>query len=387
MAELPLLIFPQPKQVSPPKGNRFFPQPLPIPEHSVQIWRLTPQMKRVEVDFAGFSARFKSTMQGEPEMVLVLELAKRIDSLQIAVEKAGLNWLGEWDIEIDGDEYFPARDSDKSTKPQRDGRLFISMVNQSDMQKLLRLWKHWESRPQVWNRGLTPWRDIFACLKNIRHWGHQETLDETGMREYFQGFLDNTMLDFQIECFYHRNANRRAQVAKEITGFVQQAEGKLLSEFIDMQEIAFHAVKVSMPAKRINELIEDSERTRQSDMHLFISPSVMYFRQIGQSIATAQDEIAESDTFPPSKPKHPAVAAILDGVPSLQHEALQDQLDFDDPFDLAKEYRPGERNHGTAIASLIIHGDRSGNQPAITSRLHHVAVMQPDPQAHLVEKK
>ncbi|MDE0158523.1 MAG: S8 family peptidase [Candidatus Dadabacteria bacterium] len=72
----------------------------------------------------------------------------------------------------------------------------------------------------------------------------------------------------------------------------------------------------------------------------------------------------------------------------MKHKALEDRIDFDDPFDLASEYQPGERRHGTAMASLVIHGDRSDNTAEpIRSKVHHVAIIQPDPDARRVGEK
>ncbi|MDA3897595.1 MAG: S8 family peptidase, partial [Desulfobacteraceae bacterium] len=78
----------------------------------------------------------------------------------------------------------------------------------------------------------------------------------------------------------------------------------------------------------------------------------------------------------------PPVAAILDGAPNLLHEALKDRLLFDDPDNLAAEYQPGEKRHGTAMASLVVHGEMvDGKSVPLTRKVYHLAIMQPDPQA------
>ena len=66
-------------------------------------------MDRVREEFSRFKGLVDATMTGgEPESVLVLELADRVNDLARAVEAVGLEWLGEWDIEIDADDDFPA---------------------------------------------------------------------------------------------------------------------------------------------------------------------------------------------------------------------------------------------------------------------------------------
>ena len=306
-------------------------------------------------------------------MVLVLELANRIDNLARAVNAAGLEWLGEWDIEIESDDDFPAQ----GKKTTRDGRLFVSMVNQQSMNKLLSLWRQWCKNQQL-PYGKTKWRDIFTCLKNIRRWGMSETLIETGMKEYFENFVEGKAVSFQIESFYYRNSDKRREVEDSIKTFLDQEGGETISDFIDIPDIAFHAVKARMPIERVKELLETLEEQTEC-LYLFTYPNIMYFRRTGQSITSTVEGDGEETQYPQTEAKQPPIAAILDGVPNLQHKALENRVDLDDPFDLAKEYQPGERKHGTEMASLVIHGDRSDDKAEpIHSKVHHVAVMQVD---------
>lgn len=335
-------------------------------------------MEEVQSEFEKFKGLIDATlMESEPELVLVLELANKVDDLTRAVNVAGLEWLGEWDIDIEADEDFPAQGG----KTMRNGRLFVSMANQQGMNELLALWSQWEKKQEL-AHGKTKWRDIFACLKKIRPWGIEETLVGTGMKDYFENLSDEEIADFQIECFYRQNEAKRRDVEGRIRHWVSAASGELISGFIDMGEIAFHAVKARMPAKNVKSLLGNSDNPKSPN--LFIFPSVMYFRQTGQSITTTVEDGGGETQYPQTSVEHPPVAAILDGAPNLQHKALHNRVNFDDPFDLAQEYQLGERRHGTAMASLIIHGDQSSSDEEpklIRSKIHHVAVMQPDANA------
>ncbi len=379
---LPLLIFPQFKALVPPARIGFPASTPEIPAHRRQVERLGSQMQSIDSEFQRFKGTIDSTMMiGEPEFVLVLELANRVDDLQRAVNAAGLEWLGEWGVDLEADEDFPAL----GKKTARDGRLFVSMVNQQGITELLSLWDRWRQGQQL-PRGKTKWRDIFACLKNIRRWGMQETLIETDMKKYFEDFSDDDEdVSFQIECFYHNNQEKRRTIERDIRTFLERAGGETISDFIDMTDIAFHAVKARMSAAKIKALLNSAKE----QIHLFIYPNVMFFRQTGQSmIANVEGDGEEAEYPPQTAAEQPPAAAILDGVPNLRHRALKNRVDFDDPFDLADKYQPGERLHGTAIASLIIHGDRADETtPPIRSQIHHVAVMQADEQARKVGEK
>ena len=382
-AKLPLLIFPEPIFISPPKGRGYVPHALPVPGRSRQAERLEPQIDQVREEFLRFKGLVDATMTGgEPESVLVLELADKVDGLVRAVEAAGLEWLGEWDIDIDPDDDFPAQ----GRKATRDGRLFVSMVNEEGMRELLSLWEKWK-REKPLGRRKTKWRDIFACLKNIRRWGMQETLVETEIKDYIEDLTDGDMASIQIECFYRRNRNKRRAIENRIQALLKEAGGETVSDFIHMPEIAFHAVKARIPANKAKQLLNETHDAA-GELHLLIYPSIMYFRHTGQSMTAAIEGDGEEAEYPETEPSGLPVAAILDGVPNLKHKALENHVDFDDPFDLASEYQPGERRHGTAMASLVIHGDRSDNAAEpIRSKVHHVAIIQPDPAARAVGEK
>ena len=382
-AKLPLLIFPRPVSISPPKGKPYPPGTSPVPGRFRQAERLDPQMDRVREEFSRFKGLVDATMTGgEPESVLVLELADRVDDLVRAVEAAGLEWLGEWDIEIDPDDDFPA----EGRKATRDGRLFVSMVNEEGMRELLSLWDKWK-KGKMLPRRKTKWRDIFSCLKNIRRWGMQETLVETKIRSYIEDLTDGDMASIQIECFYRRNRNKRRVIEDRIKALLKEAGGETVSDFIHVPEIAFHAVKARIPANKAKQLLNETHDAA-GELHLLIYPSIMYFRHTGQSMTAAIEGDGEEAEYPETEPSELPVVAILDGVPNLKHKALENHVDFDDPFDLASEYQPGERRHGTAMASLVIHGDRSDNAAEpIRSKVYHVAIIQPDPNARSVGKK
>lgn len=378
MAEVyPLLIFPQPRSIEPPKGQGFPPTPLQLPSHSRQIDRVEPLISSIEYEFQRFRGRVESSMSGlEPEMVLVIELADRIDDLARAVNAIGLEWLAEWDTLLEEDEDFPA----SSSRSTRKGRLFVSLVNQGSLNELLSLWSKWK-RGIVLPHRKRKWRDIFKCLRDIRRWGIQETLIETGMKDYFAALSPDESVSFQIECFYHRSSSKRREIQEKIFSFLAQDDGELVSEFIEMPDIAFHAVKARMPVKNISRILDESDNLEEH-LSLFTYPHIMYFRRSGQLITkSAKGDGLDAD-YPIAEARSNPVAAVLDGVPNLRHKALDGYVNFDDPFDLADEYQPGERQHGTAMASLVIHGDRSDTTAGpLNSTLHHIAVMQVDSQS------
>ncbi|MDY6822595.1 MAG: S8 family peptidase [Chloroflexota bacterium] len=266
------------------------------------------------------------------------------------------------------------------------GKLFVSMGNQQGINELLRLWQIWErgaSLPQ----GKAKWRDVFAQALHIRRWGIEETLYETGMVDRWRDLVEPVNPDQEVHCqielFYRGRSNKRRETETAIRALLGEINGAELSAFLDMKEIAFHAVKVSLPAGQVRNLLEALDAGEDElDIQLFKFPGIMYFRPTGQSLVILDNGPGVEVEFPQGAPELPPVAAILDGAPNLQHDALRGRLSFDDPDNLLAQYQPGERKHGTAMASLVVHGalDDDGNHP-LSSQVYCLPVMQPNPGA------
>ena len=396
---LPLLIFPKPKPIELKKGRSMPQSKIHFPDHKKQIERLTPQFEEIKKAFLIYKANITDTVTGlEPEMVLVIEIAGSVAKFHQAIEKAGLEWLGEWDIEeIEPDEdfYYKTDTEIKRTEKKLSRRLFVSLFNQRGLQELLSLWKKWKKEESL-PVGKTKWRDVFKQTRQIRRWGVEETLVETGMIERWRDLTTPIQSDqsitFQIELFYRRNKEKRGQSEKAVINLLHAVNGKILSPFLDIQDIAFHAVKAELPTEKIQDLLMTLSENKISEnnlnIQLFKFPGIMYFRPTGQAITSSKNDVTGKKlNFPSGKPKYPPIAAILDGVPNLKHKALSNRIQLDDPDNLSAEYQPGERRHGTSMASLIIHGDLSSeDSKPLSSAVYHLPVMQPNSKARIFDK-
>lgn len=389
MAEhLPLLVFPKAKSIDPEKRNGFPPSKPHFPSRSSQSARLSNQFDELAQNFANYKASISGAMSGlEPEVVLVIEIAGKVEDFKQAVEAVGLEWVGEWDIdEIEPfDDFYVLDSKNKPTKKPLGGRIFLSLGNEAGLNDLLSLWETWKQGKPL-PHGKSKWADVFAQLIDIRRWGILETLRETGMIDRWQDFVDplapEQKISFQIELFYRSNSQVRKQNEKTIIFLLNSIGGSILSNFIDMPEIGFHAVKADLPAGMILQLLKSVENPNSGiDIDLFKFQGIMYFRPTGQSLVASGDEEGEPMGFPKGGGDLPPVGALLDGVPLLQHDALRDRLYFDDAFDLEPLYLPGERKHGTSMASLILHGDLNSLGEPLNRKVYCIPIMQPDPKS------
>lgn len=386
---LPLLVFPEKRILQPEKGNGFPPGKQNLPGHGAQVARIGRQIEHLEEDFARYQASLTGALAGlEPEMVLVIEIVGRLDDFRQAVEAAGLEWLGETeidDLEAE-DDGFHERDAagQPAVKPLS-GRMFLAMSNMAGLQEILALWEQWKANRSL-PHGKTKWKAVFEQLNVLRRWGIEERLVETGMIDRWQDLLEPLDLEekvrFQIELFYRKRVEKRRNNEVAIRSLLEGLGGQTLSEFLDMPQIAFHAVKAELPAHAIQSLLDQvAADGTDIDIELFKFSGIMYFRPTGQSLAVSEEGEGEPAEFPESVSDLPPVAALLDGAPLQLHEALKDRLLVDDTFGLEATYQPGERKHGTAMASLILHGDRSNPESEpLPHKLYCIPVMQPDHQ-------
>jgi Subtilase family len=70
--------------------------------------------------------------------------------------------------------------------------------------------------------------------------------------------------------------------------------------------------------------------------------------------------------------------AVLDGLPVENHAALAGRVIVDDPDGHGTKYQPGQQQHGTAMASLLVHGDLNGNGPALRHKIYVRPIFHPD---------
>ncbi len=271
------------------------------------------------------------------------------------------------------------------------GRVFLSLSTERGLTEVQKLWRMWQNN-QILPHGQTKWRDVFNQTSSVRLWGITETLIETGMLDYWRDLVSpiapENHVEFQIELFYPSSKAKRLKNQQQVRFMLSEIEGHVLGDFIDIHDIAFHAVKASIPAINVSTLIEYVDKHGNIPYKLFNFPGVMYFRPVPQGIITNTDSFHTFNDYPTNRSSEPPIAAILDGAPSIHHKALKDRIILDDPDQLSDLYLPGEKMHGTRMASLILNGDLSTVQTkALKSKLHCIPILQPDINARSFQKQ
>src|SRR5262249_25013256 len=80
----------------------------------------------------------------------------------------------------------------------------------------------------------------------------------------------------------------------------------------------------------------------------------------------------------------PPIVGLLDGMPVQNHQRLRNRLVIDDPDDFEQNYITSLREHGTEMASLILHGDLNRREPSLSRPIYVRPVLRPT--AHRTER-
>lgn len=383
MPHRPLLIFPAPKlgkrsSLKPNFGGSL----IKVPLHNVHVSKVSPLLHQLSIAFENKRVELLDSIDGaDPEMVVVIEVVGSVDDFIKAVNKVeGLEWLGEVDIEdIAPDEIFY-----NINDPQKvlSGRMYLTMTNRRALEELLSLWNQYKNNELItFPRGFAKFKDVFKCLKNIRFWGVQDRLLETGILSVWQEDLEydpQRLIRFEIELWYRKNSILRDSSTHTIRNLIQQQGGRVLSESV-VEAISYHGLLAELPASSINVIIDSPET------ELVKCENIMLFRPVGQMITDEieLDEIELGDYQEGVSSLEEPLVALLDGLPLANHNLLNGRVIIDDPDEFESDYQASERVHGTSMASLILHGDLNDNNINGMSRPIYIRpIMKPMPSSH-----
>ena len=375
--DFPLLLFPikaavdkrDPGSGGPDKNNILLPSP------QRQGERLTPKFDElanaIEAQRVSLSA---SAPAQDPEFVLVLEIIGKQDDFYKAVKNLEADWLFEFASELAQDEDFRL-DDDQATAFLR-GRMFLVGTNQRALKELLSLWRQYQTNPSVsFARGLAPLKHVFTHLRDLRRWDVQDRVDDN-IRSYWEDEVSSGQLTsrFEIEAWYFSTTAKNTSASNELARFIADAGGQILQNTL-IPEIAYHGFLVELPTTKVAEILA-------GDYPSFVlSDRVMFFRPRAQCISdgsVASEPVKE--VIATGKADLRPIVALLDGLPLANHGLLQGRLQIDDPDDWASNYAAKDRVHGTAMASLILHGELDGAPVASKRKLYVRPIMKPNDQ-------
>jgi hypothetical protein len=351
------------------------------PSRERQAERLTPRFEQLQRALEARRAKLQTEAQGiVPEEVAVLETIGTVEGFIRAVEKVpGMEWLSEIESEdIPPDDDFFALDNHGEKRPDSPlrGRLFMIFTNQEALRQMLSLWASWQARQKL-PYGLGSWKTLFERLRDVRSWGVRDRLLETGVLDDWHERVDHgqELVPCEIELWYRQALQQRRGARDRVARLIAAHGGRIVAEAV-VEEISYHALLAQLPIGAIRPLLEEAN----NDTELVQCEQVQFFRASGQMAAVLPDDERHQDQGPSGNA--PAVGrpvvALLDGLPLQAHQRLEGRLIIDDPDNFEASYPANARRHGTAMASLILHGDLAAGEAVLTEPLYVRPILRPD---------
>jgi hypothetical protein len=380
MPERPLLILPAPGEpVTRRKkhggGGRFN-----RPGRERQAKRLAPRFEQLQQALEAGRARLQTETHGlVPEVVVVLETVGTVEGFIQAVEKIpGMEWLTEIeeeDIPPDDDFFALNDDSERREKSLR-GRLFMIFTSQDALRQMLSLWAAWQAGQKL-PYGLGRFKTLFEQLRDVRPWGVEDRLLETGILDDWHERVERgqEVVPCELELWYRQAPQQRRGTRARVADLVARQGGRIVRETV-VEEISYHALLAQLPIGTVRTLLEDAA----NDTELVQCEQIQFFRASGQMAAVLPDDDRHQDEGPVglAAPAGQPVVALLDGLPLQAHRRLEGRLIVDDPDNFEAQYPADERRHGTAMASLILHGDLAAGDAALGRPLYARPILRPD---------
>ena len=374
MAERPLLKLPDPLPFTPKAGPRAIGK-VAKPTRARQGERLAPRfdrLKRAVSDPQALLELRNDPASIAPERAIVFEVAGQLKDFYEQARTLGFDYLGDFEDEIEPSEDFYDRDKPQKTIARR---IYFAMPDVQALRELLSLWERYQDG-RMMPKGRGPWRELFSLLIAVRPWGPQDRVPPETIA-FWQSALrssPDSPVRFEIELFYYENPERRANAFQQIEREVGLIGGRIVHHAV-IPEIRYDAALIDIPPDQVRMLIDHPDVTlARVDEVMFLRP-----QSVAQCPTKGEPEGADGQPTPPDAgiASRSPVAALLDGLPIQNHARLAGRLVIDDPDDLEPTYPVDRREHGTAMASLIIHGDLNRAEAPLPRPLLVLPIMEP----------
>ena len=346
--------------------------------------RLSPRFKELTDAFEAKRAELGegTPIEADPSLVIVLDLAGSVEEFYKAVNKVeGLEFLAEMagdTTDPDDDFYIQDRGKERSKKAFKHS-LYLVMSNARAVDQMVSLFGRWKKDPETkFERGLSKFKNVFSQLVDLRRWGPEDRVRETGLIERWQETLDivgdsQSSVRVEVELWYRNDRGQRQASEQEIRSIVADCGGRVVNR-AKIEEIGYHALLAELPRQQVETVVRQGPQA----IRLLAAEDVMFVSPFEPMSVKAVPSFSGSElsfpavTMTEGKPR----IALLDGVPFQNHDALAGRLSIDDPDDFESGYPLTARSHGTAMASLIIHGDLSAPENPLDRKVYVRPIMR-----------
>jgi Subtilase family len=307
-----------------------------------------------------------------PERAIVFELAGSLPDFYAQARALGLEYLGDFESDLAPDEDFY---DEKKREKTIAGRIYLAMPDVRALQELLSLWRRYAAGLKL-EYGKGAWANLFSLLVDVRPWGPEDRVPAETIA-FWQGVLAETPeapVRFEIELWFYESAERRTAAFARLQAEVEQLGGAVIHHAV-IPEIRYDALLVDILPGQVRAIIDHPDITlARVDEVMFLRPQSAAVHRKKEAPEGMDGPEADGAGLPKGEP----IAALLDGLPIQNHVRLAGRLVIDDPDDLEPQYSVDSREHGTEMASLIVHGDLNRGELPLPRPLFVMPVLRPD---------
>jgi hypothetical protein len=384
----PLLGFAAPRTgpIPPVTGPRPYPPTPRGPGAVRQGARLTPRFQELEQALAaGRVTAGAAPTEPDPELVVVFDLAGTIEGFtRAAAGVQGLEFLAELDEgQADpDDDFYTVTPNGQRSDGQLNETAYLALTNTQAVTQLISLFQGWQADENArfpW--GLTPLRDAFRLLRDVRRWGPADRIRDTGLLERWQEEVavvgNSGVARIEVELWFRSDPARRSAAQAQVAGLITQSGGQVRRSAV-LPEIGYHALLAELPHPQVEAVLAQGPGA----IELLTTGEVMLVSPVSAMTVLRPDDVAAGD-LPQADGELPSelpLVGLLDAVPLANHDLLAGRLVLDDPDGFGARYPSASRQrHGTGMASLITHGDLDAPGPPLPSRLYVRPLLGPHP--------
>lgn len=247
--------------------------------------------------------------------------------------------------------------------------LYLLVPNQSAIRRLLSLWTLWKSNQSLPDDHKV-WELVFRCLHELRRWGPKDRISESDAETIAnQADPDDPLsrVRVEVEIIFAEDVQTADRLRRTVETEITAKGGEIVRK-ARRAEIAYDALLVDLHAGAALSLLarDASSIAGVPDIYSIRPQSIINISEPLESSG-----VGDTSAEPPTGP---AIAAIIDAMPVQNHPLLVRHIEIVDPDDLQKR-SVGIRAHGTAMASLVIRGDLSAKDAALSRRIGFRPVM------------
>ena len=296
-----------------------------------------------------------------------------------AAAESGFDWLAEDYRAAGASSGSEDEEAGDEQTPGGLSRLYLAMPTLSGLRRLLTWWKSFSAGEAPPDDLAKRWWHLFGYLADVRVWGPQDRVDPA-----LQPYLDRILakkpdepVHVEFDLWFLGSQEKRTGALAALEKLLSENGAAILDEQV-IPEIRFHGALASLPAEIARQASRRVGPLATAAMVMTIRPQSLasFDRPTTTPVAGGRRDV------PAAPDGRPAVAVLLDGYPVQNHDLLRNRVDIEE-FDVTGADAPlASRFHGTAMASLILHGDLSDGEPPLERMLKVVPILAAPQGAH-----